>query len=322
MKWWQLSKRDADLERELRSDLELEEEEQREKGLSSEEARYAARRAFGNATLIKEQTYEAWGWANFEQLWQDLRYALRQMRRWPGYSAVCLVTLCLGIGVNAAFFGVIEAVLLRPLPYRDPSRLMHLTDPQDPQDGGILYKDYESLKRQSRAFANLAVYYRDSGWSRVTLNGSQKPEAVQGAFVSASFFPVLGEAPVLGRVFTPEEETRRERVVVLSNGLWRRRFGGSPDVVGQSMRIDGEASQVIGVMPETFQFPATDSQFWSPITTNRYWGDPAANTNDGQYARGAYARWQAIGRLNRNVTPQQAQSEFGYDPPGPGTGRS
>ncbi len=130
MRWWQVRKQDSDLERELHSDLELEEEEQRERGLSAEEARYAARRAFGNTALIREQTHEAWGWATFEQLWQDLRYALRQMRRSPGYFAVCLITLCLGIGMNAAVFSVIQAVILRPLPYHDPNRLMQVTGSQ------------------------------------------------------------------------------------------------------------------------------------------------------------------------------------------------
>ena len=310
MRWWQLKKRHADLERELRFDLELEEEERRERGLSSDEAHYAAKRAFGNPTLIKEQTHEVWGLAPFEQLWQDLRYALRQMRRSPGYFAVCLITLCLGIGANAAVFSVIQAVILRPLPYHDPSRLMHVTDPQDPQDGGILYKDFESLKQQCRSFADLAVYYRDSGWSRVTLTGAHEPEVAQGAYVSANFFPVLGEAPLLGRVFTSEEEWQGERVIVLSYGLWRRRFGGSPDVLEQRMRVGGESLQVIGVMPETFQMPASDSEFWAPITTNHYWADPAANANDGRHSRGFYARWQAIGRLKPDVTAQQAQSEL------------
>src|SRR5271155_4322687 len=137
MKWWQLKKRDADLERELRSDLELEEEEQRDRGISPEEARYAARRAFGNTTLIKEQTREAWGWAPFERLGQDVRFALRQLLRSPVFTCISLLTLSLGIGANSAIFSVIQAVLLRPLPFHDPGRLVFLADPQDPQDGGI-----------------------------------------------------------------------------------------------------------------------------------------------------------------------------------------
>src|SRR5580698_7795634 len=124
MRWWQIRGRDADLERELRADLELEEEEQRERGLSSEESRYAARRALGNAVLIREQTHEAWGWAPLERFWQDFRYALRQMRKSPGFSAVVICVLALAIGANAAVFSVLNAILLRPLEFPNADRLV------------------------------------------------------------------------------------------------------------------------------------------------------------------------------------------------------
>ncbi len=126
MRWWQISGRDADLERELRADLELEEEEQRERGLPSEESRFAARRALGNALLIREQTHEAWGWAPLERVWQDLRYALRQMKRSPGLASACLITLALGIGANTAMFSVVQGVILAPLPFPQANRLMFL----------------------------------------------------------------------------------------------------------------------------------------------------------------------------------------------------
>src|SRR5271154_3021741 len=124
MRWWQIKKRDADLERELRSDLDLEEEEQRERALPLDEARYAALRAFGNTALLKDQTREEWGWAPFERLWQDVCYALRQLRRSPGFAAVCLITLALGIGANTAMFSVVQGVLLAPLPFPQANHLV------------------------------------------------------------------------------------------------------------------------------------------------------------------------------------------------------
>lgn len=276
-------KLDEDLDEELRSHIDLAAEEHLKRGMPEQVARTTALREFGGVIQTKERYRVQRGLPVLEVLGQDLSFGLRQLLRSPGFSGVCLLTLCLGIGVNAAVFSVIQAVILRPLPYHDPNRLMHLTDPQD---GGILYKDFASLKEQSQSFVDMAVYYRDSGWSRVTLTGTQEPESIQGAFVSADFFPLLGMSAALGRVFTPEEESRHERVVVLSYGLWQRRFGASPDIVGQKIRLDGDTSEVIGVMPESFRFPAGDSQLWAPITTNRYWGDPSLNSNDSSHARG------------------------------------
>src|ERR1700747_982496 len=126
MKWWQTNKRDADLDRELQSDLELEEEEQRENGLPPEEAYYAARRAFGNATLIREQTHEAWGWARFERLGQELRFALRRLRRSVGFSITAMLILGIGIGANTAIFSLVNTVLLRPMPFPEPDRLVEV----------------------------------------------------------------------------------------------------------------------------------------------------------------------------------------------------
>lgn len=131
MRWWQLRRRDADLERELRSDLELEEEEQCENGLSPEDARYAARRAFGNPMLIREQTHEAWGSAQFEHFWRDISYALRQMRKSPGFATVVVLVLALAIGANASVFSVLNAVVLRPLEFPNANRLVEISSVKD-----------------------------------------------------------------------------------------------------------------------------------------------------------------------------------------------
>jgi hypothetical protein len=121
---------------------------------------------------------------------------------------------------------------------------------------------------------------------------------------------MLGVAPALGRVFSFDEETRRDRLVILSHGLWARRFGLSPQVIGTDIHIDGESFQVIGIMPPTFQFPARDQQFWAPITTNRYWNDPSLTRLDPSHSRYAYERWQAVGRLAEGVQFEQAQAEM------------
>jgi predicted permease len=299
-----------ELSQSIREHLDETIEELMDNGISREEAARSARRQFGNVALLEERGREVWQWPAMESIWVDVKFALRQLRRSPGFTIVSLLTLALGIGANTAVYSIIQAVLLHPLPYHEGNRLMLLADKEDPQEGGVLYKDYETWREHAQSFTDIAAYYRDSGWSRVTLTGGHEPQSLQGAYVTANFFPLLGVAPLLGRTFTAQEENRHERVVVLSYGLWRRQFGGSPDVAGQDLLIDGIPSKVIGVMPETFQFPAADSRFWAPITTNRYWGDPAAATNDGSHGRGFYARWQVVARLKGGASVQQAQADI------------
>jgi predicted permease len=303
---------DADLEEEMRLHQELRKQEQVERGVSPEEARYAAQRRFGNKLALREESRDMWGWNWLETFLQDVRYGLRQLRRNPGFTIVAVLTLALGIGANTAIFSVIEAVLLAPPPYREPSRLVLLTDAQDPDNGGFLYRDLSTFLSQATDLKAIAFYYRDSGFSRVELTTSDGREYVQGAFVSANFFSVMGLRPELGRVFTAEEVQQQERVVVLSHRLWLDRFGGSRDAVGKSLPINGASYKVIGVMPLLFQFPASDQQFWAPITTNPYWGEaliPDTNPLKPKHNRYFYERWQAIGRLRSRVSLAQAKTQ-------------
>jgi putative ABC transport system permease protein len=175
---------------------------------------------------------------------------------------------------------------------------------------GFLRGDLDLLRSHNHSFSDIAYYYRDSGFSNVTLTIGPEPESVQGAFVSSNLFPTLGVAPALGRVFNLNEETRRDRVVVLSHKLWARHFALSPQVIGTNIHIDGESFQVIGIMPPTFQFPASDQQFWAPITTNRYWNDPSLTKMDPSHSRYAYERWQAVGRLAKGIHFDEAQAEM------------
>jgi macrolide transport system ATP-binding/permease protein len=298
MKWWRLKKRDADLERELRSDLELEEEEQRDSGASPEEAHYAARRAFGNATLIKQQTREAWGWAPSERFFQDLRYAWRQLQKSPGFTITALCTLALGIGASVAIFGFVDAALLQPLPYANPGRIMSVNESSiESPRWPLSYPDFLDWRQMNKSFSSLDIY---SGIGYLLRTGSAT-EPVQGERVSASFFMTLGVHPMLGRDFNPgENQIGGPNVVMLSYGAWLHRFGARRDVVGQTVDLDKQAYAIIGVLPRSFTFPPSgNAEFWVPINV----------LSQHEQARGFYP-FMGIGRLRDGVTSQAAQEEM------------
>jgi hypothetical protein len=172
-----------------------------------------------------------------ERVLQDFRHAIRSLLKSSGFTAAAILTLALGIGANSAIFSVIEAVMLRALPYRDSSRLVLVADAENGEDGGFLYKDFDAFKAQSRSFEDLAVYFRDSGYSRATLTVGNEPRQVQGAWVTANLFSMMGIGPETGRGFTHEEESRQERVVVLSHRLGRQLFAGSREGLGKTITI-------------------------------------------------------------------------------------
>jgi predicted permease len=298
---------ERDLDDELRAHIEMLTEENLRKGMSSGEARYAAQRAFGGIEQAKEIYRERRGLPLVETLLRDVLYALRSLRKSPGFTAIAVLTLALGIGANTAIFSVVNAVLLRPLPYQDPDRLMMLRETDSRQnvdhDGSTSYRDFELWKVQNRTFEDMTIFYK-SGWGVQTLTGGGEPEKVQGAFVAANFFSMLGVAPALGRAISPEEVEHRERVVVLSDGLWQRRFGASPQAVGMNLEVEGAKWRVIGVMPSRFQFPFLDVQFWAPIKSHPEWLD-----NKGQESP-SNDRWMVTGRLKPNVMLPKAQAEM------------
>jgi predicted permease len=301
---------EQDLQEEFDQHLEWKIRQKLAEGLPAEEARRQALLEFGNPVVARERSRQKWSYGLAETLIQDLRYATRQLRKNPAFHGVAVMTLALGIGANSAIFSVVNAVLLRSLPYADPGRLVAVGSDTKEAGNGISYKHYELWRSQSRSYQGLAVYYRNSGWSRVTLTG-EEPESAQGTYASANFFDVMGVAPAVGRTFTPGEEARHEPVLILSNGLWRRRFGRSREVVGKTLEVNGQIFQVIGVMPETFQFPASNVQFWAPITTNPYWAKPpGADSVHGTGADGFHWRWIAVGRLNPDVSAQKACLEL------------
>ena len=269
MNWWQIKKRDADLERELRSDLELEEEEQRQSGISEEEARFAALRAFGNPTLIREQTSAMWSSNWIASLTRDLRFSLRTLRRTPGFSVIAILVMALGIGANVTLFTVVRGVLLKPLPFHDPDRLVMLYEAGLHEDdkassnlvsGGM----YAEWKNQNRSYSSFAL----AQGIRVGLSGSggQLPEKLKSALFSWDMLRALGVQPALGRDFTQADDSPGANgTVLLSWGLWKRRFGGDPAILNQTIDLDAQPHTVIGVMPAWFDFPDPSTQLWTPV---------------------------------------------------------
>jgi putative ABC transport system permease protein len=242
---------------------------QREGGVSEEEARHAALRAFGNPTLIREQTLAVWSWNWLESLVRDLRFSLRTLWRSPGFTVIAVVVMALGIGANVTLFTVVRGVLLKPLPFQDPDRLMMLyeaglhedgTPGFNPVSGGM----YAEWKQQNRSYSSLALAKE----IRVGLSGSggQLPEKLNSALISWDMLHTLGVQPALGRDFAQSDDNPAANgTVLLSWGLWKRRFGGDPAILNATIDLDAMRYTVIGVMPGWFDFPDPSTQLWTPV---------------------------------------------------------
>jgi len=303
--WWQSKKRDEDLERELRSDLELEEEEQREGGVSADEAPHAALRAFGNPTLVREQTLAVWSWNSLESLARDLRFSLRTLWRSPGFTVIAVVVMALGIGANVALFTVVRGVLLKPLPFHDPDRLVMLyeaglhedgTPSFNPVSGGM----YAEWKEQNRSYSSLALAKE----IRVGLSGSggQLPEKLNSALISWDLLRTLGVQPALGRDFAPSDDNPAANgTVLLSWGLWKRRFGGDPGILNTAIDLDAMRYTVIGVMPQWFDFPDPSTQLWTPV----YHDKPEETMTS--YSNHLF---RVVGRLKPGVSASQGAADM------------
>src|SRR5215472_14439887 len=300
MKWWQMGKRNADLERELQSDLQLEEEEQREHGIAPEEARYAALRAFGNPSVISEQTREVWSWDRLETLLRDLRISIRTLARQPGFSAVVMLVIAVGIGATISLFTVVWSVLLKPLPFDRPEQLVRLYESSDRFPENVAAPGiYREWKRESRSFSNLAIY---KDWPQYNLsNGGALPEKVRATICSWDLFATLGVQPSIGRSFTPEDDQPSANgTVILSWSLWKRRFGGDSSVIGRKINLDAKPYTVIGVMARWFAFPEQKVQIFLPAYHERTPEEMAEIDND---------QFVVIGRPKPGVTREQAAQE-------------
>jgi putative ABC transport system permease protein len=230
---------------------------------------------------------------------QDLRYAFRMLLKNPGFAAVAVIALALGIGANTAIFSVVNTVLLRSLPYDDPDRLMVLKENKLPQfsEFSISPGNFLDWQKQNTSFETLVAI---NGSAYNLVSGDADPERLRGARVSAGLFEMLGAKPAQGRTFMDaEDQPGHENVVILSGGLWKRRFGADPNIVGRSITLSASSYTIIGIMPATFEFPDRDTELWTPI---------AFTARQAQQHGSHYL--SVIGRLNQGVTLQQADTEM------------
>jgi putative ABC transport system permease protein len=287
---------DDELERELRDHLERETRANMARGIGQTEARRLALATFGGMQRYKEETRDAHGMRWLEELAQDARYAVRSLRRAPAFTAVAVLTLALGVGANTAVLTVVDRVLHRPLPFRDPGALYLVS--QLPRDlpfelsPGLADRLYLEYRDHQRSFESLTAYQR----AELTLSGSGDATRLSGAHVGAPFFSTLGWRVALGRGFTRDEEVDgRDRVAILSDRLWRERFGADPSVLGRTITLDRIPRTVIGVAPAGFSFPAS-SDVWIPLAI--------------RLDRGNSFILSVLGRLKPGVTAAQAMSEL------------
>jgi predicted permease len=296
---------DADLDREVHSHLSMLIDENIRAGMPPDEAQRAAHMELGGIEQVKEQVREKRIGNWLHSAFSDCHYGVRQLRKNPGFTAVAILTLALGIGANTAIFSVVDTVLLRPLPFQDPSRLV------------VFHEGVPKMGYPKMGFSppDLAVFAREQKSSiaigafqnkHVNISGRGEPERVVAARVSSPLFPLLGVQPMLGRIFTTDEDSPGHNVVLLSYGLWQRRYGSAPNILGQTVDLDRQPYTVIGVISQNFEFPlrgpednGAPADLWVPMAATaaelRDWG-------------GAYFA-SVVGRLRPGVTVQQASIE-------------
>src|SRR6202050_1899493 len=302
---------ESDLQRELQSHLDLETAEQHESGLPADQAYYAARRAFGNPTLVTEDVRESWSLAWLEHFFRDLRYGARSLLKSPGFSAVAVLTLALGIGANTAIFSAIDVLMLRPLPFSSPDQLVRIysiktgiADTFGNPDGPSA-PDVRDFAQRSHSFQKIVVY--DTWRKNVSFGDlAGEPEQMRVGLVPAAYFEILDVKPIAGRLFTEDEnQVGKNFVAAISAGLWKDRFAADPSILGRTIRINGEPYTIVAVMPdltpERVESGLLDSpKVWTPFAFSDVWSE----TSRGE--RG----YLALARLKPGVPLKQAQADL------------
>jgi macrolide transport system ATP-binding/permease protein len=288
---------DQDLQEEMAFHQEQTAKEFEAGGITPEAAHYAAMRQFGNATLLQERSREVVQF-RVETVVQDLRFALRQLRRSPGLAFTAILVLALGIGASTAIFAFVDAVLIRPLPYAEPNRLVDVDESEAVFPRSNLSRDdYEDWKRLNTTLKSLEVY----GGTGFLLRTGSLSEPVPAGRVSDGFFRTLGVTPILGRDFRPgEDKPGQPRIAMLSFGTWMKRFGGRREVIGESISLSGEAYSVVGVLPRSFSFaPRASAELWVPLLDK-----------NGCETRRSCHNLDGVGRLRDGVTVQAASADL------------
>lgn len=290
---------DAEIDDELAFHLEQEIQQQVARGLSPAEARRVALRDLGGLTQTREAT-RAVRTTWLDEIGRDVRYATRTLRQSPAFTTTAVTTLALALGANTVMFSVLNAVVLRPLPYRSPEQLAMLFTgiPTANPQGRAAYQTVEEWRRRNRTFTDLAVLDPVS----VTMTDADGAEKVSVARVSPNFFPMLGVRPLHGHSFSNEEADERRRVALISHRFWQTRFGGAPVAIGSSIVLDGRPSEIIGILPEGFDVPRLNADVWEPHTVFPDWESRRGGRGVGS--------WTVVGRLRPNVTADQAQAEM------------
>ena len=288
-----------EIDEELRFHIEQRTTENIAAGMSPEEAAREARKRFGNLQSVREECRERRGASFGETMLQDIRFGLRMLGKNPGFTAVAVLTLAIGIGANTAMFSLVNGVLLKPLPYTDSDRLVALFENQREQGQdfvNLTAPGFTDWRAQSSVFEELAAY-QPGGFD---LTGTGDPARLSGIRASASLFPLLRVKPALGRGFTEAEDTfGGDRVAVIAHRLWQERFAGATDVLGKSVTLDGNSYTIVGVLPDGFRFADLDADVWRPLAF-----EPWELENRGGH------NYQAIGRLKPGVTLAAARAEL------------
>jgi putative ABC transport system permease protein len=296
-----------ELSESIREHLEEKIADLTDNGMTRDEAARAARREFGNVTLIEERSREVWHWPRLESVWTDVRYTLRGLWKSPGFTATAVLMLAFGIGATTAIFSIVEGVLLRPLPFPQSGRLVRISDilqgasPGGNGESGVTAPDILNYMRDTRSFESLGGFES----SAYDLSGAGEATWIHGARMSAGVFPALGVQPLLGRFFTQQEDDQHQQVCLISYSLWQQRFHGDWSVLNRKILLGRKPYLIVGVMPRNFEFPLmpgrlNQSQLWAPMSFE-----------DHELTSGA-SNWEfdMVGRLKPGISPEQAQSDL------------